>query len=80
MHNHRAIVWVAAVQFHKLAKGIVLPNGYTLVDVMPFTDNLRMAVGFMVESEDIEYTEEGNEYPVAFALGGYQQIVVEAIK
>jgi len=75
--QRRAIVWVPVTQFHKIAKGIVLPEGYEISDTMPFIQHLSMSVGFMVCSADLPMTDEGEEFPSLQVVMGYEQILVE---
>ena len=77
---NRAIVWVSDTELWKLARGMVLPDGYELVThFYPITSPERMSMGFMIESRFIPPTVEGVELPVLSTLIGYQGIVVVPI-
>ena len=75
--SNSAIVWVHESSFGKLAHGIVLPDGYTLADRLPFTNHQRQSVGFVVESSEIPHTAPAVELPCLSTLTGYQCVVVE---
>ena len=77
IRNHRAIVLVPELDMHKLAHGIILPDGYTLVDRLPVVVPMSMGFAFQVESWDLARTDPAAVPPTLSVLRGYQGIVVE---
>ena len=75
--NHRAIVIIPEQEMHKLAHGIILPDGYTLVDRLPVVVPMLMGFAFQVESWDLPRTDPAAQAPTLGVLQGYQGIVVE---
>lgn len=73
---NKGIVCVSGLDLHKLAKGIVLPNGYELSDQMPFSDPSRASICFVVEGSDIPHSTPGAELPALVYNTDYSHIVV----
>ncbi len=72
----KAIVWVHEIELRKLARGLILPEGYHLVQRPPWYDNQKMAWGMIVEGPDIPIVPPGTVIPDLEVYTDYEAIVV----
>ena len=78
--RNRALVHVPERDLHKLAAhGLILPDGYEVVDRTPFVQHETMSMVFLVEgpADEIPYSAPATVLPSLYTLSGYDAIVVE---
>lgn len=78
--RNRALVYVPDEEMSKLAAhGLVLPDGYRVLDRAPERNVETMSTIFVVEgpADEIPYSAPGAVLPALFTLPGYSAIVVE---
>lgn len=74
---NKAIVYVPEDMLWKLGHGLILPEGYRIVERPPWYDNSRPGWGMMVESRDIPQTHPGTTLPSLEIYLDYNAIVVK---